>query len=85
MFVPRYQRRLRGRGRHLPDGEQSAAHPGALQPLLKAAPLSKSAISCIFVALKAEQEAWLTRLQADLEVVYFYWTPLPCGCGARAR
>ena len=45
---------------------------GALQPLLKAAPLSKSAVSRVIVTLKAGLEAWRTRPLADLDVIYVY-------------
>jgi len=45
---------------------------GALRPLLKAAPLSKSAISRVVATLKAGVEAWQRRSLADLDVVYLY-------------
>jgi hypothetical protein len=41
---------------------------GALQPLLKAAPLSKSAVSRVVATLKDGLEAWRTRSLADLGV-----------------
>ena len=44
---------------------------GALQPLLKAAPLSKSAVSRVLATLK-DLEAWRTRSLADLDVIYVY-------------
>ena len=40
---------------------------GALQPLLKAAPLSKSAVSRVIATLKGGLEAWRTRSLTDLE------------------
>src|SRR5262245_2349293 len=45
---------------------------GALQPLVKAAPLSKSAVSRVIATLKAGLETWRTRSLADLDVVYVY-------------
>ena len=45
---------------------------GALQPLLKAAPLSKSAVSRVVGTLKDGLEAWRTRSLADLDVIYVY-------------
>ena len=57
---------------------------GALQPLLKAAPLSKSAVSRVIATLKGGLEAWRTRSLTDLG----HWcSPLSMatlGCGARA-
>ncbi len=43
---------------------------GALQPLLKAAPLSKSAVSRVVATLKDGREAWRTRSLAALDVIY---------------
>jgi transposase-like protein len=45
---------------------------GALLPLLKAAPLSKSAVSRVIATLKVGLDAWRTRSLADLDVVYVY-------------
>jgi transposase-like protein len=45
---------------------------GALQPLLKAAPLSKSAVSRVVATLKDGLEAWRTRALADVDVIYVY-------------
>ena len=45
---------------------------GALQPLLKAAPLSKSAVSRVVATLKDGLEAWRTRSLAALDVIYIY-------------
>ena len=75
-IVPRYQRRLREVNEavvatYLAGGNLRRIR-GALRPLLKAAPLSKSAISRILATLKAGLEAWQTRPLADLEVVYLY-------------
>jgi transposase-like protein len=38
--------------------------------LLKAAPLSKSAVSRVVATLKDGLEAWRTRSLADLDVIY---------------
>ena len=45
---------------------------GALRPLLKNAPLSKSAVSRIVGTLRGEWEAWRVQSLADLNVVYLY-------------
>src|SRR5258706_15559619 len=45
---------------------------GALQPLLKAAPLSKSAVSRVIATLKGGLEAWRTRSLTDLDIIYVY-------------
>jgi transposase-like protein len=75
-LVPRYQRRLREvneavMGVYLAGGNTRRLR-GALGPLLKAAPLSRSAVSRIVGTLKAELEAWQARSLADLDVVYLY-------------
>jgi transposase-like protein len=43
-----------------------------LAPLLKAAPLSKSAVSRIVATLREALDAWMTRTLAALDVVYLY-------------
>jgi transposase-like protein len=45
---------------------------GALQPLLKAAPLSKSTVSRVIATLKDGLQAWWTRSLVDLDVIYVY-------------
>jgi transposase-like protein len=45
---------------------------GALQPLLEAAPLSKSAVSRVVATLKGGLETWRTRSLADLDVIFVY-------------
>jgi putative transposase len=45
---------------------------GALQPLLKAAPLSKSAVSRVIATLKDGLETWRIRSLTDLDVIYVY-------------
>jgi putative transposase len=75
-IVPRYERRM-------PDvneaivatylaGGNTRRIRGALQPLLKAAPLSKSAVSRVVATLKSSLETWRTRSLADLDVIYLY-------------
>ena len=75
-IVPRYRRRM-------PDvneaviatylaGGNTRRIRGALQPLLKAAPLSKSAVSRVIATLKQGLETWRTRSLADLDVIYVY-------------
>ena len=75
-IVPRYQRRLREVNEavvatYLAGGNTRRLR-GALSPLLKAAPLSKSAVSRIVGTLKTELEAWRTRSLADLDVLGLY-------------
>jgi putative transposase len=74
--LPRYQRRMREvneavAGTYLAGGNTRRIR-GALQPLLKAAPLSKSAVSRVVATLKDGLEAWRTRSLADLDVIYVY-------------
>ena len=45
---------------------------GALRPFLKAAPLSKSAVSRVIASLGDGLEAWRKRSLADFNVVYLY-------------
>ncbi len=75
-IVPRYQRRMREVNEaviatYLAGGNTRRIR-GALQPLLKAAPLSKSAVSGVIATLKDGLEAWRTRSLADLDVIYVY-------------
>src|SRR5439155_4285894 len=75
-LVPRYQRRMREVneavvGTYLAGGNQRRIR-AALQPLLKAAPLSKSAVSRIIATLKDGWAAWSTRGLADVDLVYLY-------------
>src|SRR5262245_32955687 len=69
--LPRYQRRLREVNEavvatYLAGGNTRRLR-GALAPLLKAAPLSKSAVSRVVGTLKAELEAWRTRSLTELD------------------
>lgn len=75
-IVPRYQRRMREVNEavvatYLAGGNQRRIR-GALQPLLKAAPLSKSAVSRIVATLKDGLTAWAARPLTDIDVVYLY-------------
>ena len=74
--VPRYQRRMREvneavAGVYLSGGNTRRIR-GALRPLLKGAPLSKSAVSRIVATLRGEWETWSKQSLADLNVVYLY-------------
>jgi transposase-like protein len=75
-LLPRYQRRLREVNEAVIAtylaGGNSRRLRGALAPLLKAAPLSKSAVSRIVGTLKSELEAWRTRSLAELDVLGLY-------------
>src|SRR5712692_10663926 len=75
-ILPRYQRRLRVVNEAIVAtylaGGNTRRIRGALQPLLKAAPLSKSAVSRVVATLKDGLEAWRTRSLADLDVIYVY-------------
>ena len=75
-IVPRYQRRMPEVNEavvatYLAGGNTRRIR-GALQPLLKAAPLSKSAVSRVVATLKDGLEAWRTRSLIDLDVIYVY-------------
>ncbi len=75
-LLPRYQRRLPEVNEavlatYLAGGNTRRLR-GALQPLLKAAPLSRSAVSRIVGTLKAGLETWRTRSLADLPAIYLY-------------
>jgi len=75
-IVPRYQRRMREVNEaviatYLAGGNQRRIR-GALHPLLKAAPLSKSAVSRIVATLKDGLTAWTARSLAEVDLVYLY-------------
>jgi len=75
-LVPRYQRRLGEINEaviatYLAGGNQRRIR-GALHPLLKAAPLSKSAVSRIVATLKEGLTTWSQRPLADVDLVYLY-------------
>ena len=75
-IVPRYQRRIPEVNEAIVAtylaGGNSRRIRGALQPLLKAAPLSKRAVSRVIATLKDGLEAWRTCSLADLDVIYVY-------------
>jgi transposase-like protein len=75
-IVPRYQRRMPEVNEAIVAtylaGGNTRRIRGALQPLLKAAPLSKSAVSRVVATLKDGLEAWRTRSLAELDVIYVY-------------
>jgi len=75
-IIPRYQRRMPQVNEavvatYLAGGNTRRIR-GALQPLLKAAPLSKSAVSRVVATLKDGLEAWRKRSLADLDLIYIY-------------
>jgi putative transposase len=75
-IVPRYQRRMPEVNEaviatYLAGGNTRRIR-GALQPLLKAAPLSKSAVSRVIATLKDGLVTWQTRSLTDLDVIYVY-------------
>ena len=75
-LLPRYQWRLPEVNEAIAAtylaGGNTRRIRGALQPLLKAAPLSKSAVSRVIATVKDGLEAWRTRSLADLDVTYVY-------------
>src|SRR5712692_10368469 len=75
-IVPRYHRRMPKVNEAVVatylGGGNTRRIRGALQPLLKAAPLSKSAVSRVIATLKDGLEAWRTRSLTDLDTIYLY-------------
>ena len=75
-IVPRYQRRMPEVDEAIVAtylaGGNTRRIRGALQPLLKAAPLSKSAVSRVVATLKDGLEAWRTRSLTELGAIYVY-------------
>jgi transposase-like protein len=75
-LLPRYQRRLPEVNEAIAAtylaGGNTRRIRGALQPLLKAAPLSKSAVSRVVATLKDGLEAWRTRSLTDIDAIYLY-------------
>jgi putative transposase len=74
--LPRYSRRIVEVNEAVTAAYLSGANTrrirGALSPLLRDAPLSKSAVSRVIVTLKAAFDAWKKRSLDDLDVVYMY-------------
>jgi transposase-like protein len=75
-LLPRYQRRLPEVNEAIVAtylaGGNTRRIRGALQPLLKAAPLSKSAVSRVVATLKDGLAAWRTRPLSDVDAIYLY-------------
>jgi transposase-like protein len=75
-LVPRYQRRMDEVNEAVMAVYLSGANTrrirGALRPLLKDAPLGRSAISRVVQTLKSELEKWQKRPLDGLDVVYVY-------------
>ena len=73
-LLPRYQRRTRAIDESLLGAYLAGANTrrirGALAPLLKEAPLSKSAISRVLRSLREGFESWRQRSLADEQIVY---------------
>lgn len=73
-LVPRYQRRMREINEAVIEtylaGVNTRRLRGALRPLLKAAPLSRSAVSRVVATLKGDLEAWNKRSLEALDVAY---------------
>ena len=75
-IVPRYHRRMPEVNEAIVAtylaGGNTRRIRGALQPLLRAAPLSKSAVSRVIATLKDGLEAWRKRSLTDVDVIYLY-------------
>jgi putative transposase len=75
-LLPRYQRRLPEINEAIASVYLSGANTrrlkGALQPLLRAAPLSRSAVSRVVQTLKGALDEWRKRKLDDLDVAYLY-------------
>ncbi len=75
-LVPRYQRRCAEVNEAIAGAYLAGANTrrikGALRPLLKAAPLSKSAVSRVVGTLRSAWETWTKRSLAELDVAYVY-------------
>src|SRR5579884_1072947 len=75
-LLPRYQRRMSEVNEAIAaiylSGCNTRRLRGALRPLLKAAPLSKSAVSRVVQTLRSSLETWQKRSLGDLDVVYLY-------------
>jgi len=87
--LPRYQRRLPELNEAIAGaylaGTNTRRIKGALRPLLKAAPLSRSAVSRVVGTLKGSLDAWRSRSFKELEVVYLSSTPSRCACAPPGR
>jgi putative transposase len=76
-ILPRYLRRLPALNEAIAATYLAGANRRrircALQPSLKAAPLSKSAVSRVVLTLKTEVAAWRTRPLAEVDAVCLYF------------
>lgn len=75
-ILPRYSRRIATVNEAVTaaylNGANTRKIRGALSPLLRDAPLSKSAVSRVIVTLKAAFDAWKGRSLSELDVAYVY-------------
>ncbi len=75
-LLPRYSRRIDEINEAVTAAYLSGANTrrirGALSPLLRDAPLSKSAVSRVIVTLKAAFEQWKQRPLEELDIAYVY-------------
>lgn len=75
-LLPRYARRIAEVNEAVTAAYLSGANTrkvrGALSPLLRDAPLSKSAVSRVIVTLKVAFDDWKSRSLASLDVAYVY-------------
>jgi transposase-like protein len=75
-LLPRYARRIAEVIEAVTAAYLSGANTrrirGALSPLLRAAPLSKSAVSRVIVTLKAAFDEWQQRPLDGLDIEYIY-------------
>lgn len=76
-LLPRYQRRLPEINEAIASVYLSGANTrrlkGALRPLLREAPLSRSAVSRVVQTLKGALDEWRKRKLDDLDVAYVYF------------
>jgi transposase-like protein len=75
-ILPRYQRRMPELNEAILStylsGGNTRRLKGALRPLLKKAPLSKSSVSRVVATLKNSLDEWRKRSLEKLEVIYLY-------------
>ena len=75
-LLPRYQRRMPELNEAIIATYLSGANTrrikGALKPLLRAAPLSKSSVSRVVSTMQGELAAWRTRSLSELKPIYLY-------------
>ena len=75
-LVPRYERRMSEVNEAVLatylSGGNSRQIKGALRPLLKNAPLSKSVVSRVVGSIKTDLEAWRQQSLSELNVPYLY-------------